>query len=330
MSRNADRWYLGHERSIKARDKGGINLGNKRKKGVSPKAGSAVKNLTAAAYKAPEVMVKIPKRKSNASGMKAAKNHIDYISRNGKVELEDQDGNVHKGKKQIHDNILHSWKSLGIPEESKYRETLNVVLSMPPGTPHEAVKNAAREFAKEVFKEHQYAFALHTDEKHPHVHICVTMRNIYGERMNPRKNDLHTWRVLFAEKMRDQGVECAATKRVHRGQWQKGVSSEIHHITKRNAPSYITQEQLQDLVEALKYRKPPNNPALKQQLDARDFVVEQYKILSQLLYKEGLKTEARAIKQLAQELSGKQPETKAQQAYKEAKQQLDKQPKFER
>lgn len=321
MSRNADLWYLGHERTIKKHSTG-LNIPSKRK-GITPKAGSAVKNLTAAAYKAPEVMVKIPKRKNKTSGMTAAKNHVDYISRNGKLELEDQDGNKHKGKKQIHENVLNQWKKLGIPQESKYRETLNVVLSMPPGTPPEAVKDAAREFAKETFQNHHYVFVQHTDEKHPHVHICVTMRDMNGERMNPRKNDLHAWRVLFAEKLRDQGVECAATKRVHRGQWQKGVSSEIHHMTKRNAPSYVTQEQFNDLVEALKYRRPPDNPALKQQLDSRDFVVEQYKTLSQLLYKEGFKTEAKAIKQLAKELSENQPETKAQQAFKEASKQID-------
>lgn len=322
MSRNADLWYLGHERTIKKRSTG-LNTHSQRK-GIRPKSGSAVKNLTAAAYKAPEVMVKIPKRKSLTSGMTAAKNHVDYISRNGKLELEDQDGNTYKGKKQIHKEVLNQWKKLGIPETSKYRETLNVVLSMPPGTPPDAVKEAARAFAKETFQNHHYVFVQHTDEKHPHVHICVTMRDIYGERINPRKNDLHTWRVLFAEKLRDQGVECAATKRVHRGQWQKGVSSEIHHLNKRHASSYVTKAQFEELMQALKYQKSPDNPALKQQLDSRDFVVEQYRTLSQLLYKEGLKTEAKAIKQLAKELSIKHPESKAQQQFKEAIQQIEK------
>ncbi len=323
MSRNADLWYLGYERTIKKRSTG-LSIHSRRNR-FSPKTkpGSAVKNFTSAAYKAPEVMVKIPKRKSSLSGMTAAKNHLDYISRNGKLDVEDQDGNIYKGKKQTHKEVLNQWKKLGIPETSKYRETLNVVLSMPPGTPPEPVKDAAREFAKETFQNHHYVFVQHTDQKHPHVHICVTMRDMYGERMNPRKNDLHTWRVLFAEKLREQGVECAATKRVHRGQWQKGVSSEMYHLNKRHASSYVEKEQFEELMQALKSQKTPGNPALKQQLDSRDFVVEQYKTLSQLLYKEGLKTEAKAIKQLAKELSIKQPESKAQQQFKEANQQIE-------
>jgi hypothetical protein len=87
---------------------------------------------------------------------------------------------------------------------------------MPAGTPPQAVKDAAREFAAEQFQGHQYAFALHTDSErpdepaHPHVHLCVLMRDEFGQRLNPRKNDLFEWRLRFAEKMREQGVPCAA------------------------------------------------------------------------------------------------------------------------
>ena len=55
------------------------------------------------------------------------------------------------------------------------------------------------------------------EPEHPHVHLCVLMRDTYGQRLNPRKNDLFEWRVRFAEKLREEGVECAATKRQHRG-----------------------------------------------------------------------------------------------------------------
>jgi hypothetical protein len=58
---------------------------------------------------------------------------------------------------------------------------------------------------------------LHTDSDrpdepaHPHVHLCVLMRDEFGQRLNPRKNDLFEWRLRFAEKMREQGMPCAAT-----------------------------------------------------------------------------------------------------------------------
>ncbi|MCL4626053.1 hypothetical protein L0Z32_06440 [Burkholderia multivorans] len=38
----------------------------------------------------PEVMVKITNRKGTRNGMGAIRAHLDYISRNGQIELEDQ------------------------------------------------------------------------------------------------------------------------------------------------------------------------------------------------------------------------------------------------
>jgi len=64
------------------------------------------------------------------------------------------------------------------------------MLSMPPGTDRESVKKAARNFAREVFENHQYVFVAHEDEKHPHVHIAVKAVDRDGIRMNPRKADL--------------------------------------------------------------------------------------------------------------------------------------------
>lgn len=224
--RKIDEWFLGYKtHSVKARDNSiSIRHSNTAK---SLKAGSGAANLSAAALKHPEVMVKIPKRFSaNSKGMAGVRNHLDHVSRNGDIVLENQGGEKLKGKKAVN-GLTDDWAKLGIPENSKHKEALNIILSMPKGTDPKAVLNAARNFAAEQFAQHQYAFGLHHEAhrpgepEHPHVHLCVLMRDQYGQRLNPRKNDLFEWRVRFAEKLREEGVQCAATRRQHRGQTVK-------------------------------------------------------------------------------------------------------------
>ena len=199
MNKSIDDWLLGPKtRAVRTKDSGGFLLVRKKSPPLRPGYGLA--NLRTAALKQPEVMVKITRRKSNASnGLKGIRNQLDYISRNGEVEVENQDGEKLNGKKALR-NQTKNWQKLGIPENEKRCEALNIVLSMPAGMPPQAVKNAAREFDAEQFQVHQYAFALHTDSErpdestHPHVHLCVLIRDEFGQRLNPRKNDLFEWR----------------------------------------------------------------------------------------------------------------------------------------
>lgn len=309
LNHRVDNWFLGHERSLYRRQ----SLGD-----VAPhrfKPGTGLINLKAAALKKPEVMVKIPKRTGKTTGLKAAKNHIDYISRNGKLAVENQDGELIKGKAALREKVIKEWQRQGIPETSKYKESLNVVLSMPPGTDPRAVKNAARDFAQEVFAGHQYVFVQHLDEKHPHVHICVTMRNDMGRRMNPRKNDLFKWRVLFAEKMREYGVDCAATRRQHRGVTQKGVNSTVQHIIKRGGYSTVRQKEVDELLEAIKNQGRPTHPYLKKQMETRGLILKEYRFLAKRLYEEGMKEEAKLVSQLAQELEQAKVKTRVQENF---------------
>lgn len=178
----------------------------------------------------PEVMVKIPNRKGARNGMGAIRAHLDYISRNGQVELEDQDGNLISGRLEVRD-LVRMWRNAGrgIAETSTRREAFNVMLSMPPGTDRAAVTDAGRAFAREEFGDQRdYVFAAHDDEAHPHVHIVVLARGYDGRRLNPRKADLQRWRERFARELRDRGVEANATPRRTRGVTQQ---YELHLAT---------------------------------------------------------------------------------------------------
>ena len=310
-TKRAEEMLLGFERKVKSKS-GGYYSGGGKKNYSKPKSGSGLKNFTSAASKKPEVMVKIT---SGSKGAKSLQNHLDYIGRNGKVSLETNDGQTLSGKSQAK-LIKDKWVNHDmIDSAGKHRQTLNLVLSMPAKTAPEKIQAAAREFAKHVFDEHEYVMALHTDTDHPHVHLSVTMQNIHGERMNPRKNDLFEWRVLFAEKLREQGIDCAATKRVHRGRYQKGHNQTVDNIVKRGGNSYVAAARRKELVDAIKNNKRPIHPFLKEAIETKTILASELSTLSRELYKENMKTEARQISQLAKELNFAEPTTRAQDAF---------------
>ncbi|WP_081072692.1 relaxase/mobilization nuclease domain-containing protein [Burkholderia cepacia] len=188
----------------------------------------------------PEVMVKITNRPGTQNGLGAIRAHLDYISRHGQVELEDQDSNTISGRPEVRD-LVQMWHvaGRGIAETSSKREAFNVMLSMPPGTDRTSVKDAARAFAREEFGEqHDYVFAARDDEAHPHVHIVVLARGRDGRRLNPRKVDLQRWRERFAHELRDRGVEANATPRRTRGLTQLFEKQSFRHIRARGAERY--------------------------------------------------------------------------------------------
>jgi len=186
----------------------------------------------------PEVMVKIS---GTSRGMNKVRSHLEYISRNGKVELENESGESIDGRESVRD-LCDEWKNglYGIPSEGTKREAFNIVLSMPPGTERTGVTSAAREFARIQFGEnHQFVFAAHDDERHPHVHLCVKALGFNGTRLNPRKADLQCWREQFAEQLRSNGIEANATPRFARGQTKTPRRQRDIHMATRLGIRYM-------------------------------------------------------------------------------------------
>lgn len=205
----------------------------------SMSAGDVREKLSGLARRVPEVTVKI----SGAStGMGRLRAHLSYISRNGQIQLEDQDGMLVEGREELAD-LRENWRSGGfpIPEEGSAREALHLVLSMPAGTSELGLQRAVRDFAGEEFDGHQYVMALHTlttdpdprPSPHPHVHLTVKMRSIDGGRLNPRKGDMHRWRLQFAQALRDNGIEANATRRSARMQRSPGEQQRVRQMKQR-------------------------------------------------------------------------------------------------
>jgi type IV secretory pathway VirD2 relaxase len=208
-------------------------------------------------------MVKITGFSKSAGGVKS---NLEYITRNGKVELEDSKGGIYSGKESVKE-FFNEWNDFDREgRRQNQRDTMKLVLSMPEGTDPDKLKNAARQFLKESFgANHEYAFALHTDDKHPHVHIAIKTLGFDERRLNPRKADIQHWRESFAEKLRDNGIEAEATPRVVRGVVKKSEAQIIRHIeaeeaTRKPRKSTVKESQRAQAVAELKTR---NNEPMK-------------------------------------------------------------------
>lgn len=197
--------------------------------------------------RAPEAVVKVLPRDSN--DLNAAAKHLDYIGRKGELDLETDDGQRLHGR--VGKALLEDW-DLDIDEArrqsslaaTKGRKPPKIVhklmFSMPPGTPPEKVLGAVRNFAREEFGlQHRYAFVLHTDEPHPHVHLVLKAVSEQGIRLNIKKATLRHWRAEFARNLRLLGVAANATERAVRGQNRKAMKDGIYRAALRGDSSYI-------------------------------------------------------------------------------------------
>jgi hypothetical protein len=158
------------------------------------KAAVIRERIEAMVRRVPQVMVKVT---GGGRGMGTIAAHFRYISKNGRLAIEDDRGVVRTGKEAVRD-----------------------MLSMPAGTNAELLKKAAREFAQVEFAGHRYVMVLHEHQANPHVHLSVKAEGISGKRLNPRKANLHRWRGTFAEKLRGWGIEAEATRQTTRGEYR--------------------------------------------------------------------------------------------------------------
>lgn len=172
--------------------------------------------------RAPQVMVKVT---GGGRGMKAIAAHFKYISKNGRLDIEDDRGEVLRGKDDLR-GLADDWRFGGTPIDDIgfRREAFNIMLSMPRGVDPLYVLKAAREFAQAELADHKYVMVLHDHQANPHVHLSVRAESRQGKRLNPRKADLSRWRQTFADKLRGLGIDAEASARSVRGQGRQSES----------------------------------------------------------------------------------------------------------
>jgi hypothetical protein len=206
------------------------------------------------AKRRPEVMVKVT---GSARGFRGLKEHLAYITRNGKLIGEREDGSLIEGAANVRSLAEEWWDRGGVDRPARARDTINLILSMPPGTDPQAVAEAARTFAQKTFGgDYDYLLAHHNHDsdpkrpENPHAHLTVKARGREGQRLDPRKADLQAWRGAFAAELRQRGVVAEATPRRMRGVVRKGQRQAIRHMDARRA-SRVTQWKLQQAIKTV-------------------------------------------------------------------------------
>lgn len=204
---------------------------------------------------APQVMVKVT---GGGRGMKAIAAHFKYISKSGRLDIEDDRGELLRGREDLR-RLADDWRLGGTPIDDIgfRREAFNIMLSMPRGIDPMYVLNAAREFAQTELAGHKFVMVLHDHQANPHVHLSVRAESRHGERLNPRKADLTRWRQTFAEKLRGWGIEAKATRQVARELdrrfeplWRIKAREEGRLRAERSSVEYLTRRTAAQIGEA--------------------------------------------------------------------------------
>lgn len=212
-------------------------------KAITPAMRGRLERIVA---RVPEVMVKITGR---TKGVAHLCSHLAYITRNGDLAAETETGVVMEGREGLSD-LQDRWSEDVALDLRRANRTLsvNMILSMPPGTDGTKVRDAVRAFAIDTFEgRHDYAFVLHQDDVHPHVHLTVRAAGYDGRRLNPRKADLHQWREQFAQELRSRGVAAEATPRRTRGKVRKADRGKVRAIKERGEQPRVERQAREEV-----------------------------------------------------------------------------------
>jgi len=241
----------------------------------------------------PEVMVKVTGGGKRRGAVAA---HFAYIGRRGALEIETDEGEF-IGRPEQYKQLLDEWhleltagqyrrQKQGGPVRRPTKLVHNIVLSMPAPTPADKVLAAARKFAREKFSHHRYALVLHTDQKHPHVHLVVKAENELGRRLHIDKQRLRDWREDFARLMREQGIAANATSRAVGGENKKKSHERIFKAQRYGKPTVLLA-RVNGVAQELSRSRTVVDPAREQLLKTRESLVSTWMNAADVLDAQG-------------------------------------------
>ena len=168
---------------------------------------------------------------------------------------------------------------------------------MPAGTSPEKLLTASRAFAREQFAfKHRFAMVLHTDQKHPHVHVVIKAMSEQGERLNIRKATLREWRGQFARHLREQGVNANATERAVRGESRTRKTDAIFRVANRGASTHL-RDRVEGVAAELLQGTRPTDPGKSRLIRTRHEVRQGWQAVSAILARQGEGALAQEIRQ---------------------------------
>jgi hypothetical protein len=249
----------------------------------------------------PEVVVKVTGGGTQVGGVAA---HVAYIGRRGEFEIETDEGERVQGR-DAHKALIKDWH-LELSRGQYRRPTKlvhNLVLSMPASTPPEKLLAAARTFAREKFAvQHRYAMVLHTDQRHPHVHLVVKAERELGqERLHITNPMLRGWRADFAQALREQGIAANATPSVLRGRTKRNNRDGLCRAQSRGA-STLLRSRVRAIADEFAHIGTIQDPARPGLLETRNAVRAHWARTAEVLEAQGEARLADKVRDFARQL----------------------------
>lgn len=239
----------------------------------------ALQTFSRISKKVPEVVVRKTGKQSSGGHVLA---NFAYISRLGyggdrEIELTTNEGRTITNGVQMK-QLADEWGYWHLDDKVRRKGAVSysLVFSMPAETDAEAVKEATISVAQRECPDQGWVVALHTDTDHLHAHLTVQAKDQFGDRQYFPTARLALMREMFAEELRDRGIEANATSRRARGVYDKPTP--IQAIKEQEKKGASQREA--NLKEKLKaeWAKDPSQDQIDQRMRrAKTGVVEVYK-----------------------------------------------------
>ncbi|MCE6078313.1 relaxase/mobilization nuclease domain-containing protein [Agrobacterium vitis] len=188
-------------------------------------------------------------------------NQWEYLSRKGKLELRLSARHLDIPLPPDHiTRFARSWVletgnyDESLPDEQRQQDlTTHIIVSFPPGTDPTSAHAASREWAADMFGSgngggrYNYLTSFHTDRDHPHLHVVVNRRELFGRewlkisRRHPHLN-YDALRVRMAEISLRHGIVLDATSRAERGITERPITYAEYRRIEREQPEQVRFE----------------------------------------------------------------------------------------
>lgn len=184
-----------------------------------------------------EVIVKVTGRARNPKALGA---QLAYLTRKGDLPGLHSTGRVLHGMEDMRD-LKAAWMADNAAyalHPSCQTQSVGIVLSMPEGTPRDAVREAAHEWAREhLSPSTEWVAVQHADRRHYHTHVCARAVLTDGYRLTSSPRELQDWRETFARELQERGVMALATPRHELIQLALARRQEMQELPRERVPS---------------------------------------------------------------------------------------------
>lgn len=186
--------------------------------------------------------------------------HLQYVSRRGALELEDEQGKRGHSVQEVRRRVRIWCAEAGVgmtPNPALKRQrraTMHFILDAGRYAKKEALSRAARDFLREQFCSagHEYFFVRHDDTRQPHVHVVMTVADGRGKKLHTSVQQVQQWRERFAAISRSHGIEVDASRAWERGKAPAKSRGSMRHGAP--PPPRWTREQVRRGMEARRYK----------------------------------------------------------------------------